>query len=233
MILCRPDAVAKVAMVGDGLFEDLPEVAAVAKAAGAARLREPVRDQIELRAVDLEALIGADHAARTIWAYVETLDLGALEDAVRARSHTPGQAPVSPRLLLALWLYATSQAVGSARSLAKLCTSHDAYRWLCGGVSVNYHGLSGFRTGHPELFDRLLSEHLASLSTAGVINLDEVVQDGMRVRASAGSGSYRRRKTLRKELKKATRLVARLSRESADDPDASNRRIEAARRRGH
>lgn len=72
---------------------------------------------------------------------------------------------------------------------------------------------------------------MASLSTAGVIDLDEVVQDGVRVRASAGSGSYRRRKTLRKELKKATRLVARLSRESEDDPDASNRRIEAGRRR--
>ena len=218
-------------MAGDGLFEDLPEVAVVAMVAGAARLREPVRDQIELRAVDLEALIGDDHAARTIWAYVETLDLGALEDTVRARTHTPGQAPVSPRLMLALWLYATSQAVGSARALAKLCTSHDAYRWLCGGVGVNYHGLSDFRTGHPELVERLLSEHLASLSTAGVINLDEVVQDGVRVRASAGSASYRRRKTLRKELNKARRLVERLTRESEDDPDASNRRIQAARRR--
>ncbi len=218
-------------MSSDGLFEDLPEVPVMAKAVGAARLREPVRDQIELRAVDLEALIGADHAARTIWAYVENLDLGALEETVRARAHTPGQAPVSPRLLLALWLYATSEGVGSARALAKLCTNHDAYRWLCGGVSVNYHGLSDFRTGHPELLDRLLSENLATLSTAGVIDLDEVVQDGMRVRASAGSASYRRRKTLRKELSKARRLVAHLTRESEDDPDASNRRIAAARRR--
>ena len=142
-------------MVGDGLFEDLPEVAvaSVAKAAGAVRLRAPVRDQIELRAVDLESLIGADHAARTIWAYVETLDLGALEDTVRARTHTPGQAPVSPRLLLALWLYATSQGVGSARALAKLCTSHDAYRWLCGGVGVNdprFLGM-GFRPFAPAI----------------------------------------------------------------------------------
>jgi transposase len=221
-------------MSGDGLFEDLPEVpvvAKVAKAAGAARLREPERDQVELRVVDLESLIGADHAARTIWAYVENLDFGALEATVRARTHTPGQAPVSPRLLLALWLYATSQGVGSARALARLCTSHDAYRWLCGGVGVNHHGLSDFRTGHPELLDRLLSEHLATLSTAGVIDLDEVVQDGVRVRASAGSASYRRRKTLHKELNKARRLVERLARESDDDPDASNRRIEAARRR--
>ena len=183
-------------MVGDSLFEDLPDVSGGLKVAGRPRLREPERDQIELRAVDLDALLGADHPARTIWAYVETLDLGALEAAVGARTHTPGQAPVSPRLLLALWLYATSQGVGSARALAKLCTSHDAYRWLCGGVSVNYHGLSDFRGAHPELLDRLLSEHLASLSAAGVIDLDEVVQDGMRVRASAGSASYRRRRTL-------------------------------------
>ncbi len=215
----------------DGLFEDLPEVLAAAKAAGKPRLREPVRDQMELRVVEVDALIGSDHAARVIWTYVERLDLSALEEAVRARAHTPGQAPVSPRLLLALWLYATSEGVGSARALARLCTSHDAYRWLCGGVSVNYHGLSDFRSGHPELLDRLLSENLATLSAAGVIDLDEVVHDGMRVRAWAGSGSYRRRKTLHKELKKAERLVKRLARESAGDADASNRRIEAARLR--
>ena len=213
----------------DGLFEDLPEVMCAAKAAGKPRLREPVRDQIELRVVDLDALIGSDHAARVIWAYVERLELSALEEAVRARAHTPGQAPVSPRLLLALWLYGTSAGVGSARALARLCTSHDAYRWLCGGVSVNYHGLSDFRSGHLELLDRLLSENLATLSAAGVIDLDEVVQDGVRVRASAGSGSYRRRKTLHKELKKAKRLLERLARES--DADASNQRIEAARHR--
>ena len=103
----------------------------------------------------------------------------------RAREHTPGQAPVSPRLLLALWLYATSEGIGSARALARLCESHDAYRWLCGGVSVNYHGLADFRTAHPDLLDRLLTESVATLSAAGVIDLDEVVQDGVRVRASA------------------------------------------------
>jgi len=218
-------------MAADGLFADLPESEAVLKAKGRPRLREPVRDQVELRAVDLEALLGSDHPARTIWAYVERLDLGALEEEVRARTHTPGQAPPSPRLLLALWLYATSEGVGSARALARLCTSHDAYRWLCGGVRVNYHGLSDFRGGHPGLLDRLLSENLATLSAAGVLDLDEVVQDGVRVRASAGSGSYRRRKTLSKELKKARRLLERLAEESDGDADASNRRIAAARRR--
>jgi transposase len=216
-------------MPGEELFDDLPEQTVLQVSdAGRPRLREPVRDQIELRAVDLDGLIGSDHPARVIWEYVRGLDLASLEQAVRAREHTPGQAPVSPRLLLALWLYATSEGIGSARALAKLCESHDAYRWLCGGVSVNYHGLADFRTSDPDLLDRLLTENVATLSAANVINLDEVVQDGVRVRASAGAASFRRSKTLHKELKKAQRRVAQLKQEVDDDPAASNRRIRAA-----
>ena len=136
-------------------------------------------------------MLTAEHPARVIWAYVEKLDLSALEERVQARAHGPGQSPPSPRLLLALWLYATTQGVGSARALARLCESQDEYRWLCGGVRLNYHGLSDFRTEHPELLERLLIENVASLSVANVINLDEVIQDGLRVRASAGTGSFR------------------------------------------
>lgn len=219
-------------MSGKDLFGEVPGGAVYSTAdGGAARLREPVRDQLELRVMDLEGLVGADHPVRVIWGYVQKLDLRALEEAVRARTHTPGQAPVSPRLMVALWLYATSEGIGSARALARLCESHDAYRWLCGGVSVNYHGLSDFRTAHPDLLDRLLTESVASLSLAGVIDFDESAQDGIRVRASAGAASFRRAKKLYKELKKAARLVERLKRESEDDPQASSRRVKAAEER--
>jgi len=214
------------------LFPELPETDRVeSEWAGGPRLREPMRDQVELRAVDLDALLPAEHPARVIWRYVEKLDLTALEEAVRARAHGPGQSAASPRLLLSLWLYGTSQAIGSARALARLCESHDAYRWLCGGVSVNYHGLADFRSAHPELLDRLLAENVASLSMAGVIDLDEVAQDGVRVRAWAGASSYRRKKKLHKELKKAKRLIEHLKQENEDDHDASNRRIRAAQER--
>ena len=219
-------------MSGKELFDELPEQkGARSLDAGKPRLREPVRDQVELRAVDLERLLAAEHPARIIWDYVRKLDLRDLEEAVRAREHTPGQAPASPRLLLALWLFATSEGIGSARALARECERNDVYRWLCGGVSVNYHGLADFRTAHPELLDRLLTESVASLSVANVVNLDEVAQDGLRVRASAGSGSYRRHKKLHKELKKARRLIDRLKQEADDDPQASSRRIQAAQER--
>lgn len=227
------DSLAETVMADDELFEDLPEtpVATRSNAAGGARVREPVRDQIELRAVDLDSLIGADHPVRAFWIYVQRLDLRDIEDAIKAREHTPGQAPPSPRLLLALWLYAVSEGVGSARALDRLCECHDAYRWLCGGVSVNYHGLADFRVAHPELLDRLLIEHVAALSAAGIIDLDEVAQDGLRVRAAAGASSFRREKTLQKELEKATSLIEQLKQEQDSDHEASNRRIKAARER--
>jgi len=216
------------------LFGELPEQAKPSSDAspiGAPRLREPQRDQIELRAVDIDSLIGEDHPARVIWAYVAEVDLSEIEDRIKARENTPGHPATSPRLLLSLWLYATSDGVGSARALERLCNSHDAYRWLCGSVSVNYHTLADFRIGCADLLDRLLAEHLAALAKAKLIDLDTLAQDGVRIRASAGAASFRREATLDQHLAAAQTVVDELKREVEADPDASNKRIKAAKER--
>ena len=181
--------------------------------------------------MDIDSLIGEDHVARVLWAYVEGLDLSELENRIKARNDRPGHPATSPRLLLALWLYATSQGVGSARALERLCNSHDAYRWLCGGVSVNYHTLADFRVDCADLLDRLLSEHLAALAEAGLVDLDTLAQDGVRIRANAGTSSFRREATLDKHLATAQAVVEELKREVEAHPDASNRRIAAAKER--
>ncbi|MFY9695869.1 MAG: IS1182 family transposase [Xanthobacteraceae bacterium] len=221
-------------MAGEELFEGLAAQMAPqnnATARGAPRLRAPERDQIELRAVDIDSLIGQDHPVRVIWGYVEGLDLSLLEDRIRAREHTPGHPPIAPRLLLALWLYATSEGVGSARALERLCASHDVYRWLCGGVSVNYHTLADFRVDCADLLDRLLAEHVAALAKAGLVNLDTLAQDGVRVRAGAGAASFRRAATLDRHLAAAQEVVEALKREVDAKADASNQRIRAAKER--
>ena len=221
-------------MAGDELFEELPiqpGPQAEQQVRGAPRLREPARDQIELRAVDIDSLIGEDHSVRVIWAYVERLDLSELEDRIKARGDRPGHPATSPRLLLALWLYATSDGVGSARALERLCNSHDVYRWLCGGVSVNYHTLADFRVGCTDLLDRLLSEHLAALAKAGLVDLDTLAQDGVRIRASAGAASFRREATLDRHLVTAQAVVEELKHEVDARSDASNQRIKAAKER--
>lgn len=214
------------------LFDELPHVEPdKPQPGGRPRLREPVRDQVTLQVCDLDALIGEDHPARIIWAYAEKVDLSDLEAVVKAREGAPGMPQTSLHLLLALWLYATTRGVGSARALAQLCESDAAFRWLCGGVSVNHRLLSDFRTQRGDLIGRLLAAHVASLSVAGLINLDEIAQDGLRLRANAGAGSFRRRKTLEKELAKARALIERLSKDEDDDPGATGKRQKAARER--
>ena len=218
-------------MAGEELFGELPpqpRPQAVDGGRGAPRMREPVRDQIELRSVDIDSLIGQDHSARVVWAYVEGLDLSDLEDRIEARESTPGHPAISPRLMVALWLYATSEGVGSARALARLCESHDVYRWLCGGVSVNYHTLADFRVGCADLLDRLLTEHVTALAEAGIIDLAVLAQDGVRVRASAGAASFRREATLEHRLAAAGAIVQQLKREVAEHP---TRRREQVRHR--
>jgi transposase len=213
------------------LFEDLPEQAAPQRARGKARVQEPQRDAIELRIVDLDSLVAADDPVRDVWAYVETLDLTGLYADIEAREGEPGRPPIPPKLLMALWLYATLRGVGSARELERLCEREVGFQWLCGGVGVNYHTLSDFRVNNGALLDRLLSESVAVLIKEGLVNPDRLSLDGLRVRAAAGAASFRRGESLGKCLEKATALVAALRREVADDPGASDRRRGAARER--
>ena len=218
----------------DTLFElppAEPPHGAEESAPGRPRLQRPNRGQLELRSVDLEGLLPADHRARLVWTFVEGLDLGPLYARIRAVEGHAGRPPIDPAILTALWLYATLEGVGSARALDRLCDEHDAYRWLCGGVGVNYHTLAAFRVEHADVLDTLLTESVAALLADGLVTMAAVAQDGMRVRAGAGAASYRRRPTLERFLAEAEAQVIALRAELDDDPAATSRRIAAARER--
>lgn len=198
---------------------------------GPKRLRCAQRQQIEIQQCSLDELLPEDHEARIVWDYVCGLDLSPLRERIQAVEGGPGQAPADPRILVTLWLYATLRGIGSARELNRLCRYHAAYRWICGGVSMNYHTLADFRTQHVELLDRLLTESVATLMAEGLVTLDRVAQDGMKVRASAGAASFRRQPTLEEALAEAEEQVARLRKELEGDPAASKTRQQAARQR--
>jgi transposase len=189
------------------------------------------RTQLELRSFDLDATLPADHRARSVWAIVERLDLSAYYDAIQSRGATAGRPATDPKILLALWLYATIEGVGSGRQLERLCSSDDAYRWICGGVAVNYHTLTDFRVGHEDALDGLLTQILAALMHQGLVTLDAIAHDGMRVRADAGAASFRRDETLVELQREVQERVAALRRELAADPAAAVRIRQAARDR--
>jgi len=194
-----------------------------------ARVLRPNRAQLELRPTDLESLLPEDHRARAVWEFVCGLDLSPWYESIRSVEGEAGRPAIDPAILLSLWIYATLEGVGSARAVARLCDQHDAYRWICGGVSVSYRTLAAFRVLHEEKLDALLTESVVQLVDAKLVRLDRIAQDGMRVRASAGAASFRRRTRLRELEREVRQRVASLRRELEDDPAASSRRVKAAR----
>ena len=195
------------------------------------RLQLPHRQQMAIETRSLDQLLPPDHEARTVWADVEGLDLSTLLNQIKAVPGRPGQPAIDPRILLGLWLLATLNGVGSARELDRLTEQHIAYEWLCGHVSVNDRTLADFRSTNEAFLNELLTQSVATLMRQGLVELQEVAQDGMRARASAGAKSFRREKSLNECLAKAQAQVAALQTQVDEDDGAVSRRQQAARER--
>jgi transposase len=197
----------------------------------APRLRLANRQQLRLDPVDLDSRIEQNHPVRAIWRLLEQLDLLRFYQSIKAVEGRPGQDTTDPKILLALWLYAISDGVSSAREIERLCELHDAYRWICGGVSVNHHMISDFRSEHSVALDDLFTQVLGVLMHKGLLSLKRVAQDGMRVRASAGAGSFRRQPTLERCLVEAKARVAELKAEAERTDTGHSGRAQAAQER--
>jgi transposase len=224
----------------ESLFEasELPSAPTLTKASAHAQATEAVprllqarRDQVELRSFDLDASLAHDHPARAVWAFVQALDLKPLYAQIRSVRGRAGAPAIDPAILMALWLWATVDAVGSAREVARLCERDDAYRWLCGGVGVNHHTLSDFRTSHTQWLDEQLSRSIAALMRRKLVKLEVVAQDGLRVRAAAKAASFRRLSKLQQLQQQAREQVQALKAELDADSSATTRRKQAARER--
>lgn len=217
------------ALFDEGQLPDgaVPEADRV-EAGGQARVLYAERHQVELRPVDLDAALMPDHPARTVWAFVQSLDLAPLYASIKSRAGGRGAPAIDPAILVSLWLWATIDGIGSAREIDRLCERDDVYRWLCGGVGVNYHSLADFRTAHAPWLDAQLTRSIASLLDRRLVELNVVAQDGMRVRAWAKASSLRRRDKLKYLHELAQAQVAALKREVTEDAGASARRKQAA-----
>jgi transposase len=195
------------------------------------RLQTAVRNQEEFMQVCLDALVPDDHRVRAVWEYVEGLDLTALYQKAKSLVGRPGQAMIDPAVLVTLWLYATLEGIGSARQLAQICQRDTVYRWILGGIPVCHKTLSDFRVDAGPVLDDLLSRSVAGLAEAGLVSLECVTVDGMRLRANAGSSSFRSAERLEVLAAAAAKKVAELKAELEADPGACVKRVAARRQR--
>lgn len=177
---------------------------------GILRLRHAEREQINPVRLRLDGLLESDHLARMMWEAVGQLDLSEFSTDLVVIEGGRGRSAADPQILITLWLYATSEGVNSARKLDELCVEHIAYIWICGGVSMNYHTLSDFRSKHAVALDNLMTQILGHLQHAGLVEFEHIAQDGVRVRASAGTASFHREETINKSLEQARELVEKV-----------------------
>ncbi len=207
------------------------EPATEPRAKAAPRLRLAERSQVGAFFESLDERIDANDPVRAVWAFVEGLDLTALHARIKAVRGHVGRNANDPRILLCVWLYASIEGVGSAREVDRLCQEHRAFAWILGGVSVNYHTLADFRVQHVEFLDDLFAESIASLSREGLVDVNVVAQDGMRIRASAGSDSFRREVTLNEHLTQAKEHLSHLKSELELNGNQVAARRQAAQKR--
>jgi transposase/vacuolar-type H+-ATPase subunit H len=214
------------------LFElpELPMSEEKVKPQGTPRLLRVCRDQYEMKYTCIDKLVGEDHLVRQIWDYVDNLDLSKALNNIKSVEGNAGRPAIDPKILVTLWLFATTQGIGNARLLARLTKEHQAYQWICGGVDIDRKTISNFRVEAGELFEELLVQGVMTMVKANVVSLEEVAQDGMRVRASAGASSFRRPDRLKQLHKDAQDLVAHLRWEVDQDPRKYLDRKHAAKR---
>jgi transposase len=195
------------------------------------RLATADRTQVRVLMVDPDHLVPDDDPVRAVWMFVERLDLSAFYEPIKAVEGGAGRPPIDPKILMALWIQATLDGIGSARELARMCEMHARYQWICGGVTPGYHRLSDFRSNSEQQLDALLTDTVAVMMHKNLVDLRRVAQDGMKVRASAGTGSFRSGKRLEELRTIAAEQVRYLKEEIEQDGSAASRRRESARKR--
>jgi transposase len=180
---------------------------------GKVRLRVAERLQYSMLPQCLDDLVSKDHSVRTVMSVVEKLDVSGFCHPIKAREGVAGRDATDPHLLVALWLYGSVRGIGSARELARRCEESAPFRWLCGGVTVNHRLLSDFRTDHSEALEALFTQVLATLVDKKLVRVSRISQDGVRVRVSAGSNSFRREERLGDLLRQAQQHMAELKKQ--------------------
>jgi transposase len=189
------------------------------------------RQQMSWRAVDVERLISEDHPARAIWTLIGRLDLSPFYRAIESSVEEGGRPAFDPQLLISLWVYAYSQGIGSAREVARRCEYDPAFQWLTGLTEVNYHTLADFRVEKHQELDELFTQVLAALSKEGLITLEQVMQDGTKIKALASSRSYRQEETIREHLEQARQRVAAMGDPRNDESSPKAKQAQARARR--
>lgn len=146
-----------------------------------------------------DLVLDGAHPAREIQRFVSRLDLSSIE----AEYSSLGRHGHDPRCVLAVWLYASLIGLHHATKVARACATDAAMLFLSGGHPIAAGTLKRFRQKRGDLLRSLLIETVRLAHAEGLIVVEEMATDSMRLRAHASTnkvGTVKRSRQRVKEL---------------------------------
>lgn len=134
---------------------------------------------------------------------------------VEASYSSLGRHGYAPRRVLSVWLYASLIGLHHATKVAKALKTDAALRLLSGGHAISRSKLNEFRQQHGALFEELIEQTVKRAQEAGLLPLDELAVDSMRLRAHASTKAVR---TLVRSTKRLKEL-AQVDPDSLSEPE--------------
>ena len=107
------------------------------------------REQVSLLPPCIEDYVGRDNPVRAIDAYVDSLDLHALDFRDVGSDGGASQPPYDPADLLKLYLYGNLNQVRSSRRLEREARRNTEVIWLLRGLTPGYRTIANFRKSLP------------------------------------------------------------------------------------
>lgn len=128
-----------------------------------------------------------EHLARRVKAIVGRFDLSSVEGTYSSL----GRRGYVPRNVLAVWLYASLIGIHHATKLARALETDCALRLLSGGHAISRSRLNEFRRCNGALFEACIEQTVALARAEGLLPLDDLAADSMRLRAHASTKAVR------------------------------------------
>jgi transposase len=139
---------------------------------------------------------------------VEELDLSQFYASYRSDGW--GGAAHDPKMMVALYIYAYSIGVRSARAIERRCQEDVAFRVICAGQTPDHATIARFRARHEQAIGELFAGVLELCAKSGLVNVGVVSVDGTKIAAAATHHSNRTYQQIAEEiLKEAAEIDAR------------------------
>src|SRR2546428_5449571 len=165
------------------------------------------RDQELLLPPSLKDWLPDEHLAWSVLDAVDELDLSDFYASYRADGW--GGAAHDPKMMVALYIYAYSIGVRSARAIERRCTEDVAFRVICAGQTPDHATIARFRTRHERAIAELFGGVLELCARSGLVKVGVVSVDGTKMAAAATHHANRSYQQIAEEiLKEAAEIDA-------------------------